>query len=99
VMSISAYCARPPSDQSLIQYELRDGVCYVDPRLFPDRSNITDEQRFGHRVYAVVAPDIPGFMGGGARFFDGSLGGDSVGMKVDALSPDDHQRLRPGVLA
>lgn len=90
ILSIWDYCAFAPGTTDQIRYELRDGILYVDPNLFADPAAPTLVERFGHVVYAVVAPQIPGSMGGSVRFFDSYLGSDSKSLKVEAISPQAH---------
>ncbi len=80
------YCAKLPVDQSLINYELRDGLLYVDPGLAADWDAMTEEEKFGHRSYAMIAPEIPGAVGGSVAVFDSYLG-ISPNRTVSALSP------------
>ncbi len=86
VLSVWDYCARLPADQSLIAYEVRDGLLYVDPGLAADWSNMTETDKFGHRAYAVIAPGIPGAAGGSIAVFDSYLGV-APNRTVEALSP------------
>lgn len=86
VLSIFDFCAKLPADASLITYEMRDGILYVDPSIFVDPATPTYAERFGHRAYAVIAPDIPGSLGGSIAVFDGYLGG-TPDLRVEALSP------------
>jgi hypothetical protein len=69
-----------------IRWEVRDGAIYVDPAIHAAPDAPTVSERFGHRVYAVFAPDIPGGSGGSVAVFDGYMGS-SKGLKVVALSP------------
>jgi hypothetical protein len=87
VLSVFDYCARLPADQSLVKYEIRDGILYVDPNLFVDVNAPTPTERFGTRAYAVIAPAIPGPSGGSIAVFDGYLGSDTKRLTVEALSP------------
>lgn len=87
VLSIWDYCAKLPADGSLIKYEMRDGLLYVDPGL-PTVSwdALTEEDKWGHRAYAMIAPGIPGDLGGSIAVFDSYLGM-SPNRTVAALSP------------
>jgi len=67
ILSVWSYGARLPATRALISYELRDGALYVDPEL-------PYANRFDHRSYAVIAPGIPGYLGGSIAVFDGYLG-------------------------
>lgn len=69
-----------------VTYEMRDGILYVDPSIFSDAANPTYAERFGHRAYSIIAPGIPGNLGGSIAVFDGYLGG-TPDLKVEALSP------------
>ena len=62
-----------------IAYEMRDGILYPDPTL-------PANERWDHRAYALIAPDIPNAYGGSVAVFDGYLGATPDG-KVEALSP------------
>jgi len=62
-----------------ILYELRDGLLYVDPTL-------PTNEEWDHRAYAVIAPSIPGFMGGSVSVFDAYLAANPDNV-VAALSP------------
>jgi hypothetical protein len=78
VLSRWDYAARTP-DGTPIHYELRDGLLYVDPAL-------PAAEAWQHRAYAVVAPAIPGPLGGSIAVFDAYLDGNPDGL-VAALSP------------
>jgi hypothetical protein len=84
-LTVFSYCAKLPGTSNLIQYEIRDGMVYVDPGIFVDPDNPTLTERFGHRAYAVIAPQIPGNQGGSVAVFDGYMG--NPGLKIKALSP------------
>jgi hypothetical protein len=86
VLSVWDYCAKQPGTSNVITYELRDGLLYVDPGLATDWSNMTEQEKFGHRAYAVIAPDIPGSSGGSIAVFDSYLG-IAPNRTVEALSP------------
>ena len=86
-LSVWNYSAKLPSDGSLILYEIRDGILYPDPSIFADPNAPTAAERFGHRAYSVIAPDVPGPYGGSIAVFDGYLGGNARGFVVEALSP------------
>lgn len=98
VLSIWDYVARLPADGSPIGYELRDGFVLVDPSVFSNLAAPTLAERFEHRVYAVVAPGIPGVYGGSVAFFDGYLGRDTHNLKLEAMSPQT-QVMDPNGLA
>jgi hypothetical protein len=93
-LSIWDYAALQPGTSNEIKYELRDGYILADPAIFANPSAPTDAERFGHRVYAVVAPGIPGNLGGSVAFFDGYLGRRS-NLKLEATSPQT-QVMDPG---
>jgi hypothetical protein len=78
VLTVWDYAARMPNGD-LIMYELRDGLLYVDPLL-------PVGQEWDHRAYAVIAPAIPGPMGGSIQVFDAYLGANPDNL-VAALSP------------
>lgn len=76
-LSVWDYVAKAGGDP--IVYEVRDGFLYVDPTLPANES-------WDHRAYAVVAPAIPGSMGGSIMVFDAYLGANPDNL-VEALSP------------
>ena len=84
ILSVWDYCAKASGTQ--IDYEVRDGLLYVDPGLATDWTSLTDEEKWGHRAYAVIAPAIPGGSGGSIAVFDSYLGM-APDRKVEALSP------------
>lgn len=86
VLSVWDYCARLPSNQALITYEMRDGLLYVDPGLAANWDAMTETEKFGHRAYAVIAPAVPGASGGSIAVFDSYLG-IAPNRTVEALSP------------
>lgn len=88
ILSVWDYCAKLQADQTtLITYELRDGLLFVDPGIYADKNAPTPTERFGHRAYAVLAPDIPGAAGGSIAIFDGYLGSNPDSLKIEATSP------------
>lgn len=87
ILSAWDYSAKLPVDQSLVTYELRDGILYVDPGLFANPAAPTEQERFGSRAYAVLVPDVPGDQGGSIAVFDGYLGSNTKSMTVEAMSP------------
>jgi len=86
ILTVFEYCAKLPADSSLILYEMRDGILYVDPDLAVDWNNLTESEKFGYRTYAVIAPDIPAALGGSIAVFDSYLGM-APNRTVEALSP------------
>lgn len=79
VLSVWDYHAKMPDGTTPIDYELRDGLLYVDPTL-------PVNETFDHRAYTIVAPSIPGAYGGSITVFDAYLGGNPDGV-IEALSP------------
>lgn len=79
VLSVWDYHAKMPDGTTPIDYELRDGLLYVDPTL-------PANEAFDHRTYAVVAPGIPGASGGSVALFDAYMGANPDNV-VAALSP------------
>lgn len=77
VLSIWDFVSKHDGDP--IIYEIRDGLLYVDPAL-------PANEAWDHRAYAVVAPAIPGSMGGSIMVFDAYLGANPDNL-VEALSP------------
>jgi len=65
VMSIYDYIAINQSTEATIEYDFK-GKC-----LWSDNSLV--EPVWEHRMYAVMAPNIPAAYGGSCRFFDGYL--------------------------
>ena len=86
ILSVWDYCAKQPGTSTVIKYEMRDGLLYVDPGLAVNWDAMTDEEKFGHRAYAVMAPQIPGASGGSIAVFDSYLG-IAPNRTVEALSP------------
>jgi hypothetical protein len=86
ILSVWDYCAKQPGTSTVIKYEMRDGLLYVDPGLAADWNNMTEAEKFGHRSYAVVAPGIPGASGGSIAVFDSYMGV-APNRTVEALSP------------
>lgn len=86
ILSIFDYCAKLPGTSTVISYELRDGLLYVDPSLAANWNSMTETEKFGHRAYAVIAPAIPGSFGGSIAVFDSYLG-TAPDRTVAALSP------------
>jgi len=84
ILSVWEYCAKVSGTP--IRWEIRDGAIYVDPAIHAIPDAPTENERFGHRVYSVFAPAIPGNLGGSIAVFDGYMGS-SKGLKVVALSP------------
>lgn len=77
-LTVWDYHAKMPNGTP-ISYEIRDGLLYVDPAL-------PAGQEFGHRAYAVVAPEVPGAAGGSVAVFDAYLGANPDDV-VEVLSP------------
>jgi len=65
VLSVFDYLAIKQSDSSALNYDFKGGCLWSDKDLQGDK--------WKHRLYAVMAPNIPPSMGGSARFFDGYL--------------------------
>jgi hypothetical protein len=86
ILSVWDYCAKLPGSSTVIKYEMRDGLLYVDPSLAADWNNMTETEKFGHRAYAMIAPGIPGNLGGSIAVFDSYLGV-APNRTVEALSP------------
>jgi len=84
ILSVWEYAAKVSGTP--IRWEVRDGAIYVDPAIHAIPDTPTETERFGHRVYSVFAPTIPGNLGGSIAVFDGYMGS-SKGLKVVALSP------------
>ena len=71
---------------SPVDYELRDGMLYVDPSLAVNWSNMTESEKWDYRAYAIGAPAIPAGSGGSLAIFDAYLGM-APNREVTALSP------------
>jgi hypothetical protein len=68
-LTVWDYQAKDPITQDPIPVDFRGGRLYVDETLHaPSGWDI-----WHHRIYAVVAPSIPGASGGSIPFFDGYL--------------------------
>lgn len=82
ILTAWSYCAKnqQADPKTQINYEMRDGMLYVDPNL--DDAN----EGWDHRAYAIVAPQIPPHLGGSITVFDAYLGGNPNHL-VEALSP------------
>lgn len=64
-LTVVNYLAKKQADGSPLNYDFKGGYMWSDVNL--------SEPKWDHRLYAVVAPDVPPSMGGGARIFDGYL--------------------------
>jgi len=65
VLSIYDYVAVNQGDNGPIEYDFKGGCLWSDCDLV--------EPKWEHRMYAMMAPNLPPSMGGGVRFFDGYL--------------------------
>jgi len=65
VLMVLDYIAINQSTDGAIEYDFKGGCLWSDDNL--------EEPRWEHRLYCMMAPNIPPSMGGGVRFFDGYL--------------------------
>ena len=67
VLSIWDYVANDQIDGTPIDFDLKGGAFWVDD------SVANDSDRWEHKLYVMLAPNIPTSYGGQIRFFDGYL--------------------------
>lgn len=65
VLSIYDYIALNQTTEEAVEYDFKGGCLWSDSAL--------EEPVWEHRMYAVMAPNIPPSFGGSCRFFDGYL--------------------------
>lgn len=76
-----------------VAYEIRGGNLYVDVAMSGLGTSVDEMQQ--HQIYALAAPNIPDFMGGQMKFFDGYL----MGYQQDWMPAEstDAMRLDPAL--
>lgn len=95
VLTIFDYLAINQTTDSPIEYDFKGGALWSDASLTGDL--------WKHRMYAVMAPNLPVAIGGGVRFFDGYLypyqgkwqeAVNTLSLKVDPSQSVEAARIR-----
>jgi len=95
VLSVFDFVAKNQTTDSPTEYDFKGGCLWSDPNLAADV--------WEHRMYAMMAPNIPVAMGGGVRFFDGYLypyqgkwqeAVNSLALKIDPSASVEAARIR-----